>query len=267
MGAGSSTTENISKQVIRTQIDVLDKTSQLCQGQLTQEEVANFSGNVVISGHGSINFNETATMNFNCLSNVSNSSQIVSDLSQAGTQLAKSIAQNVTVGLSTQEAYNLSDEVISSGINITNASYQRCIMSAYQSEQLNVPGSLNITDYGTINFNETSTIVSSCTMSTNNVNSVSSSISQTISQTAVAIEQNALAILAIAIIFVVVLFFFFEFGVVELLNWKTLAVIAVFIIVYLVLSYYLGIWPFNAKASPPASGTTPPASGTTPPAS
>lgn len=244
---GAQSTENVSSQTIRSLITVANTDVQGCKGTLSQTEIDNVGpgGQQVIAKSGTINFNEYATMDLNCVSNITNQSQVISDISQAATQMAKSIGQNLTAGFSDTQATNIADVLISNSINVANTSYQSCTASAYQAEQLNIQGSQTV--YGTLNFTETTNVIAQCTLTSANTTEVQSKISSVLSQTAVAIEQNSLAIIAIAVIFVVILFFFFEFGLVELFNWKTLAVIGVFIIVYLIMAYELGIWPFRPK--------------------
>lgn len=244
---GVQSTENISSQTIRSNIAVLNSSTQNCQGTISQTEIDNVGpgGKQIVGKGGLLEFKEGGTMDLNCVSNIVNESQVISDISQAATQMAKSIGQNLTAGFSDTKATNIAGVLIENAISVKNTTYQSCMVAGYQSEQLNIQGLEEV--YGTISFSETTNVVANCTLNASNTTEAQSKISSALSQTAVAIEQNSLAIIAIAVIFVVILFFFFEFGIVELFNWKTLAVIGVFILVYIVIAYELGVWPFSPK--------------------
>lgn len=270
MGANFSSTNNIGEQIIRSHISILNKQVLNCSQTGFQQESINVGPNSTFTNQGQINFNELTTLDTTCLSNMINSTDVVSQISEAATQVAKSISQNFSPGTwSEADANNFAYNYINTGINITNANYQSCVTSAMQSEQINVAANstfLNSTT-GVINFNESLNAAAFCTLNSSNNNQVTQNLSQTLSQIATAIVQNSLALLAIAAIIIVIVFFLFDFGVANsLLNWKTLAVIFTFIILYILLSYFIGFWPFDHKktaTTPPPSAppAPPPANG------
>ena len=273
MGANSSTTSNIGEQIIKSQINVLNKNISKCTQTGFQQESINVGPYSTFTNNGQINFSEVTTLDQTCLSNMINNTDVISDISEAATQVAKSVAQNFSPGTwSDANANNFVYNYIDTAINVTNVNYQKCLTTAMQSEQINVAQGATFVNSttGVINFSESLNAASACTLTSSNNNSVTQSLSQTLSQIATAIVQNSLAILAIAAILIVVVFFLFDFGVANsLLNWKTLAVIFTFIILYILLAYFIGFWPFDSKknnqTTPPTSNPPqpPPASGGT----
>lgn len=264
MGANFSDTNNVSKQIVKSHIGVLNKNVLNCSQTGFLNESITVGPNSTFTNLGQINFNEVTTLDLNCLATIVNSTDVVSQISQAATQVAKSVAQNFSPGTwSEADANNFAYNYINAGINVTNANYQKCVTAAMESEQITVGAGANFYNgtSGVINFNETLNAAANCTLNASNSSQVTQDLAQTLSQIASAIVQNSLAIIAIACILIVVVFFLFDFGVADsLLNWKTLAVIFTFVIVYILLAYFIGFWPFDSKKSK----TTPPPS--TPPA-
>lgn len=262
MGANFSNTSNVGEQIIRSQINILNKNILKCSQTGFQHESITVGPNSTFTNNGTINFNEVTTLDLNCLSTLVNSTDVVSQISQAATQVAKSISQNFSPGTwSEADANNFVYNYISGTINVTNTNYQSCVTTAMQSEQITILPGANFVNgtSGVINFNETLNAAATCTLNASNSNQVTQNLSQTLSQIATAIVQNSLAILAIAILLIVIIFFLFDFGVANsLLNWKTLAVIFTFIIIYILLAYFIGFWPFDKKSKTTPQPSTPP---------
>ena len=261
MGANASVSKNISDQMIRTQVGILNTTVQQCTSSTYQTESITFNNPGVTNIYGNINQREVYFLNMDCVADVVNSSKVVNDISQAATQTAKSIAQNLSAfTISEADAVNIAQSYIDVGVQVTSQTFQNCIGTAYQSESIVFNQSGTVNQYGTINQTETANAAFNCTLNATNSNSIANNLSQTTNQLASAIVENSLGIIALAVILCCIVFFLFDFGVAEsLLNWKTLLVIGGFIILFILLAYWLKIWPFHRPATPPSNTTpTPP---------
>lgn len=262
MGINASVSENIASEIIRTQTNILNTTTQQCLSNSYQIENITFKGKGITNVYGNINQNEVYFLNMDCVADVVNSSAVTNQISQAAAQTAKSVAQNLSAfTIAEADATNIVNDYINVGVNVISQTYQGCIGTAYQSENIVFQGSGTVNIYGTINQTETANNTFNCVLNATNKANVVNNASQTIDQLASAIVQNSFALIALAVILIVVVFFLFDFGVAEsLLNWKTLLVIGAFIIVFILLAYWLKIWPFHRHST-----TTSSSSNTTPP--
>lgn len=200
---GNATATNTVQSVIDTSISVSNQYTLDCSTKDISTQTFDFNGckNVDISH---ITSGSYFYVNRQCLQDTNTQNQINADISQAISQAAQAITQNLGLP-SSSDAQNVVNQAMNLGVAVTNVYAQDCSLVSDQQQTFKCTNSQNIviTDVGE---SSTLTSIQKCTSNNSTLDSVKATLHSTISQTAVAKQENVLSGLITIILIVLMLF-------------------------------------------------------------
>lgn len=246
---GGAYAKNTIDEAAKIMTSVAIEASQSCQSVVTQSQgltiVAQKGAHVTI---GPTAFSQVVSLNTQCLTEDTAQTDITSELDQAATQIAKAISQNFNLpgGGSTAENTAKLLAELSNEINVSFT--QTCANIVNQAQNVNIVASDTGTTVAvaTLDFDQEVDAIINCVQNTSNVSQVKNTLTQTLTQEATAIVENAagLIIFIVAIVLVFLGFVIYQ-GEKAITNWKFLLTVAGIVLVFILLFYFLKIWPFN----------------------
>lgn len=243
MGVGYS--RNVAKSYTDVTIDIVNSYLNNCSTVINNTDDFNFTGCTGVN-IDSNNFGNTIVYNGNCIQNITTNSQINDAITQAIQQMAQADTQSL--GFPSGEiASNYTNAVVKLSDQVRNVYTNKCNLLVSNNVDVQCTNSSDIV-FKNNSFSNTINDMTNCTQNDQTVNSLSTTVEQAISQTAVAKEQNAFGAVIIVLILLLIIPFFF---VAAEAKWIILGIIFLVVfgtIVYLILAKEQGWTPFKMKS-------------------
>ena len=246
---GAALASNISKQVTDETISFMNTASQCCYTDAAQLQwfvVQNWNGgNVTISG---VDQEESSILNATCQQTVTSNSTINSQINQSAKNVASAITQALGIGFDV--SINVAENVTALMVAVTNAVQNQCTTQAIQEQSFIVQnfaaGTTGSIYVNTIKQGEAWNFITACAQQDTNVTSASTTLTNSISQSAEAQVEGIFGNLGFLLIIILVIIGAILFlGVKALTNPVFLVVLVVIIGLWLGLAYWRRWWPFK----------------------
>jgi len=201
---GNSTSNNVAEQMVNLSIDIMNNYTQNCSTQQQNNieiNASNCNGLTIAN----LNQSQYSVINTNCISNAMTQSAIQSDISQALTQQAEAITQSLG-GFAQADANNFASTAVRLGETIQNNYTSTCINNETNNFTVNCSNSAGVF-IGPVSQQQTLDSIAKCALQAQTTNDIKNTISQQISQSAIAKEENSLSfgLIFIAIVVIIIL--------------------------------------------------------------
>jgi hypothetical protein len=201
---GASVSTNVANTVTNVSLGVVNTYSQDCSSNATQSQIIDINGCncVVVSG---LTQGQNTYINTRCLQSASTQTKIDSSISQTMQQAASAIVQNFGLP-AISVATDITNAVTQLGYSIANSYTQSCVTSFKQDQVVHCTNSNNVT-ITNLDQQQTNQQITNCVAQDTTVSALTSQLTQLVSQTAVAKEENAFTAFAIvgAVVVLIVL--------------------------------------------------------------
>jgi hypothetical protein len=205
---GNTISENVVNTAIEAMMSVVNSSAQSCSQKYQSSQSLNISGNTV---GGNIIVSNTELDSFNvisssCSQSISNDTNLKAEIQETVDQLAKSIS--VGSGLSSTDAENVTNALISMSQNIINETYQSCATAVSQTQGVNISNNNvggNIQVSG-LKFSTQNQTLAKCAQNGLNKSSEALTIQLAIKQKATAVTVGLMAIMIIGLVVAMLIF-------------------------------------------------------------
>jgi hypothetical protein len=193
MGNTHSSASNTINSYVQQCLNVSSSAVQNCSTQLTNTEglqIIGTDGNVTISN---VDWSQISQVKMDCLADQKTTQTLQSQISQAMSQNATAITQALSANLNTQtDTQNIMNNVEQLGQTIASTFVQECTQNAVQNQSIKVKDTKGNVTVNNLNWSQVSASVSSCVQKTAAVASLTSTIENSLGQTAKSVEKNIL---------------------------------------------------------------------------
>jgi hypothetical protein len=238
---GANVSSNISESVARVTTTVLNSYINSCGVAINSQQEWNAVGcnGVTIKDN---DYSNIVVYDAQCLQSINNNEQVINSVAQAIQQLAQSESQNIGWP-SANVANNYSSTVAQMATSVTQQFMNQCAGSITSSSSLNCVDSSNIVFEGN-SFSNTLNDAATCTQNILSQIGITNNISQSVSQTASAKEQNSLFVIFLLLLIPLIFAFIFLTTNGKWIIIMLIVLLIVGLIIYLVLAKEEGWKPF-----------------------
>lgn len=251
---GGLVSKNVVNDVTNVLVNVQTNLSQDCFAVVSQ---SNNISCVNVNTGGSFNINQTNNaggpglqqINVSCFQTTVNSTQVTNNLEETINNLSKQSAASLSA--SSVESDNLTSLIRNLSTNIQTSISSTCATQVSQANSLDCSGITVPQGDVVVNQANYTSLLFNCVQNTDNVITAQNKIITAIQQSADQVQQDLLRNLAILGGVIAVIIALVIFGP-ELAGGGSFAIIIFLIvgliILYLILAYVYGIWPFNSSS-------------------
>lgn len=248
--------DNFSQATVQAFINVTTQATQNCRTTVDQNQIVR-----IIAGDGStvnvdLTGKQVVNVDIDCISNSSTQNSIDESITQAVTQMAQAVTQDLSADVgSSQTTLNVTNDLVQLGTTVSTEYTQNCVAEISQDQQFTAILGNNSKLNVTIDWEQTAADVAKCIQNTSTTNDLQVALEQTISQSAIAMVEDNLTLVALIVGVVIVTGGAVSYqGVKSLLDWRVLTVIFIFITGLLIFAFLNGIWPFRPTPPPSTNG-------------
>lgn len=193
---GGTSSKNVVTAVTSSMIAIANKSMQQYKTTVNQSNIASFK-NCNVS-NTILNQTDNFSLNINSIMSSDFQNSLTNEITQAITQIATAVSQNMSVNPASTSASNVAKAIIENKVTLTDI-FMQSFNSTYNSKNVVICEGSTLT--GDV-FNQTivDNAIIAAVLDANATSSVVNSISQSVSQTAYAKQENALITLALIII-------------------------------------------------------------------
>lgn len=192
---GASVATAVADDVANISMNVVNTYNQQCNSSTVQNQILDISGctNVIIDG---INNKQKTVIAVKCLQSDATQTNIDTTVLQGAQQAAQAVTQNFGMP-SAGVANTIASQITDLAIKVSNTYISMCAVQIGQGQTLKCKDSTNII-ISNVNQEQTTSQLSNCVLNATTVSAAKAALTQTVSQSAVAKEENALTALVIA---------------------------------------------------------------------
>ncbi len=241
---------DLSKNVVNVATKILTNvaitSTNNCQIKIDSEQEIEVIGssNVTFSGD---TFNDTIVVLQDCLQTSKTEDQVTTNVKNVASQIAKTIDRAFEIPRGSRKSENIINIMNELATNITDKFNQKCNTNLKSDQKVRVVDSNNIVffnDKWNLNVDNTQ----SCIQQNTAIVGIQTQLSNQISQTASTEVKSLLG----GLILIVVIILIIGGGLIlggekALTSWKLWLVVILAVALYLVLAYFVGLWPFDKK--------------------
>ena len=243
---GGDLSKNVVDVATKILTNVAITSTNNCQIKIDSQqeiEIVDSSG-VTFSGD---TFNDTVVVLQDCIQTNKTKTQVKTNVKNVATQIAKTIDRAFEIPRGTRKSENILNIMNELATNITDTFNQKCSTDLESTQKVEVVSSHNIVFFND-NWNLNVDNTQSCIQQNTAIADIQNRLSNEISQTASTEVKSLLG----GIILIVVIILIIGGGLIlggekALTSWKLWLVVILAIALYLVLAYFVGLWPFDKK--------------------
>ena len=246
---GNAVAQNIINDSINSMVSVSTNVASSCLTNVDETQnitICNNNSETFLFG---IDMSEVVEIDQACFSDATVTTNISQQIQVSATQAAEAIVKDL--GLGSSDASNLTNLYQQLTTVVQNNFLSTCVSNVQLNQSLNICDNKKLVAVGFLDYDGAVEGFSTCTQKVTANNSVAISIVDTISQKAVAKVLDDIFKYVLILLIIVAVFALLFFGAPALLifvNWKLIAVLAVFvfllILLYLGLAYWRKWFPF-----------------------